>query len=211
MMRLLLVDEHEPVHAGLARLLKDHPSLELCAHARCALEALQMLRRHRIDLVLVDLMLQESTRDLNLTGAIRAAHPGLHTMLLLPRMRLALAERELGKGEQRYFADELAATELLRRLEAIEQEWASNRTGAAAVHPMVRGTIQPRLSSREREVCEMFAAGGTVDSIARVLGRSRRTVQTHKTAMLSKLGFRSIEALRAFAAQQKLSTLLDRA
>jgi DNA-binding NarL/FixJ family response regulator len=82
MRKVLLVDDHPVVRAGLRQLLSQENDLDVCGEAGTAVEALTRCAGHPPDIVLIDMLLDESGNSLELIRELRARHPALRIVVL---------------------------------------------------------------------------------------------------------------------------------
>lgn len=203
-MRLALVDDHELARDGLRDMLADEPDIEIIGEAADGREAIELCRRARPDLVLMDLRMPRMD-GLAATRAIKQEHPGISVLVmtmhenpdyLLEALRAGAAGyilkdaaqddvmsaiRGVLSGESP-LAPELAAR-LLRRLATEVREPAN---GPLPKRESARITEQ--LTPRELEVLELLALGKTNRQIAEDFVISVGTVKNHVEHIIAKLG-----------------------
>lgn len=201
--RLALVDDHELARDGLQDMLVDLPDVEIVGEAADGLEALELCRRTRPDLVLMDLRMPRMD-GLAATRAIKQEHPGTSVLVMTmhenpdyllqalragaagyvlkgaPRDDVVSAIRGVLSGESP-LAPELAA-QLLRRLALEVQD-------TAGIPPELKRAQLPHpLTPRETEVLEQLAQGKTNRQIAQEFVVSVGTVKNHVEHLIGKLG-----------------------
>jgi DNA-binding NarL/FixJ family response regulator len=199
--RILIADDQAVVRSGFRAILEDEPDMEVVGDAEDGLAAVELARRRKADLVLMDIRMPrldglEATRrlagpnveepidvlvvttfDLDdyVFGALRAGAAGFLLKDASPETLLA-AIRAVASGQG------LIAPEVTRRLIA--------RFAASAPDPTRRHEIE-RLSEREREVLLEIAQGRSNGEIAQRLFIEEATVKTHVSSILLKLGLHS--------------------
>ncbi len=203
--RVLLVEDHALVRSAIRQAL-DAPDVEVVGEARNAEEALEMAPRLRPDLLLLDIDLP------GMTGieAVRELAPRLPetrvVMLTASTDRRSLLEA-IRHGAAGYLTKDLTGDALLRAVRGLRRgDLAMSRQHAAeVVEHLQRGgqggmpdEMGGLLSAREQEVLRLLAEGLTDREIAGALAISPRTVESHVSAVLRKLGVRN----RAEAAQR---------
>jgi two-component system NarL family response regulator len=197
-LRLLLADDHAVVREGLAAILRRRASeFEVVAEAGDGVEAEELYRRHRPDVMLCDLRMPR--RDGVATiAAIRAFDPKARIVILTTYDTDEDIYQGLRAGALGYL---LKDAELEHILDAIR---AAAR-GQRYLPPLVAGKLVDRieaqaLSAREREVLSLLAEGLANKEIAARLGVSEGTVKFHTAGLYEKLGVGSrAEALRVAA------------
>lgn len=206
-MRIVLVDDHALVRSAIRQAL-EAPDIEVVGEARTAEEALEMAPRLRPDLLLLDIDLP----GMSGIEAVRELAPRLPdtriVMLTVSTDRRDLIEA-VRHGAAGYLTKDLTGEALLRAVRGLRRgDLAMSRTHAAQVLEHLqrggRGTLAESdevgglLSSREHEVLRLLADGLTDREIAGALAISPRTVESHVSSVLRKLGVRN----RAEAAQR---------
>jgi DNA-binding NarL/FixJ family response regulator len=206
-MRVLLVDDHALVRSAIRQAL-EAPDVMVVGEARSAEEALEMAPRLRPDLVLLDIDLP------GMTGieAVRELAPRLPdtrvVMLTVSTDRRDLLDA-VRHGAAGYLTKDLSGEALLRAVRGIRRgDLPMSRVHAALVvdhlartgrsGPSAPDDVGGLLSAREQEVLRLLAEGMTDREIANALAISPRTVESHVSSVLRKLGVRN----RAEAAQR---------
>jgi two-component system nitrate/nitrite response regulator NarL len=187
-MRLVLVDDHPIVLAGLDRLFASTPDVEVVARCQTGREALEMTRTLRPDLVLLDLKLPDMS-GLDVLGTIRQEGLPVRVVLLS-----AAAMADDVEAARRLAADGLLYKEL-----SPDQLVAEVARAAAGLRPFppevpedpaVRA-VRTALSARELQVVRAVAAGLRNRAIAEQLGIAEGTVKLHLHNIYEKLNIDS--------------------
>ncbi len=213
MIRVLIADDHKVVRQGLRFLLSSEPGIEVAGEAADGIAALEAIRRHRPDVVLLDLfmpgmdglavlaalrqeklatavlVLTSSQDDEHLVQAVRAG-----ALSYLPKTagvdQVVESVRAAARGES--VLEPAATARLLRELR--------EGTGSAA-DPL------GRLTRRETDVLRALAQGRSNREIARALSVSEETVKSHVSSILAKLGLADRTQAAIFALQRHLVPL----
>jgi two-component system response regulator DesR len=180
-MRVLVVDDHDVVQWGFRLLLTQQPWVERCLTARTGEEALELTRRYRPHVALVDLFLAgESGADV--CAAIRQESPATRVLLISGAGRMSPAAARAA-GASGFVSKDLEAAEVTRAVRMV---------GAGmTLFPPKAEQPAPLLSEREREVLSLIAVGRTNREIAEELYLSPHTVKEHTSALYRKLGARN--------------------
>ncbi len=200
--RILVVDDHPFMRAGLAHLLDRQPDLQVCGEAGHPAEAFPLVERLRPDLVLTDITMPgrsgaEFIRDL------QAQHPGLPVLVISMHDEAIYAERMLRAGARGYIMKEAGGEALLAAVRQVlsGEVSVSPRLSARLLEnlsaPRPRGSSSPiaRLTDREFEVFQLIGRGQGTADIAAQLGLSPKTVDVHRANLKRKLGLADGTAL----------------
>ncbi|NEA31109.1 response regulator transcription factor [Streptomyces sp. SID13031] len=188
-MRVLLVDDHVVVRAGLRALLEGEPGFEVVGETGDGEEAIRLALELQPELVLMDLRLEKGAIDgIEATRRLAGAAPGIRVVVLTShgtRTDVALA---LAAGARGYVLKAGQPEELFRALRTAD----AGGTGLAqeAVGLLVEEVTTPggALSDREVEVIRLLADGLSNREIAATLYLSEATVKTHLVRTYRKLG-----------------------
>ena len=208
MIRVLLADDHLMVRTGLKEILMATGDMLVAGEATNGHEALQAVREGEYDSVLLD-MSMPGRSGIELIKLIKAERPKLRILVLSMHSEKQYAVRAVKAGASGYLTKESAADALVtavRRVAAggafISPETAERLvldTGASADE-----APHKRLSDREFEVFRMIAAGRALTDIAGALSLSVKTISTHKTRILQKLGVSNQTELVHYAIRHQL-------
>ncbi|MGP5056591.1 response regulator [Brachybacterium paraconglomeratum] len=208
--RLMMVDDHPVVRAGLRALLEADAEVEVVADVGSGDEALQALDRLVTtgegvpDLVLMDLNLGDGIGGIETTRKLRAQHPGVQVLAVTTFDAEADVVGALEAGATGYVLKD-APTEAL--LDAVREAAAGRSVLSPEVQQLlVRRMAEPRtaLSPRETEILEVLATGATNREAAKRLFISESTVKTHLVHLYEKLGVESRTAALRVARERRL-------
>ena len=190
--RVLLVDDHEVVREGLRSFLSLQDGLEVAGEAADGEQAVREAERLRPDVILMDLVMPR----LDGVGAMRELRRRLPASRVIVLTSFADDERLLPAiqaGAAGYLLKNVAPQELARAVRAAHTGEALLDTAVAA--RLVEAIATPpgegppgRLTRREREVLALLGRGLSNKRIARELGVAEKTVKTHVSHLLAKLG-----------------------
>ena len=205
--RVLIVDDHTLVRAGLARLLQGFADVQLVAEASNAEQALQLALQHAPDVVLMDLSLPGRT-GLEALSDIRLRAPGTRVVMMTMHDDAAHVRDALDRGAVGFVVKDAAPQELELALRAAHagQVFLSPQISAKMLAPML-GREKPTgiaaLSPRQREILRRIGKGERNKEIAADLGISVKTVETHRARMMESLGCRRANDLLLLAARHQ--------
>jgi two-component system NarL family response regulator len=186
--RVLLADDHTVVREGFAAILGYQPGMEVAGQAADGHAAVELYRKLRPDVLLVDLRMP-GLGGVEVLAAIRAEDPGVRAIVLTTFDGDEDIFRALEAGARGYLLKDCSTGELLEAIRAVH-------AGGRRVPPEVaarlveRASAGPALSGREVEVLGLVAAGKTNKEIAAALFISEGTVKTHVNNIHEKLGVR---------------------
>ena len=215
MVRILLADDHEIVRRGLRDLLEAHPDWEVCAEAENGREAVDRARESRPDVAVLDLSLPE-LNGLEATRRIRRDSPNTEVLVFTVHDSEELVFEALSVGARGYVLKSDGASHLIDAVQALalHRPFFNPDVMKTIVEGYVRERTEPNsvqgqaneLTRREREIVQLLAEGRGNQEIATGLGISVKTVETHRAAVMRKLGFRSIVDLVRFAIREGIIT-----
>lgn len=203
MTRVLVVDDHPVVRHGLRRILTetfDRPVT--VGEAADALEALDAVERQPWDVVVLDIAMPNGG-GLEVLREIRRLSPRTPVLVLSVQPEDPYAVRVLRSGAAGFLSKESAPEELVTALRRVlaGRRYVSQSTAERLAHALHEGSsdrpLHESLTDREFHVLRLLVSGMTVTEVARELGRSVKTISTHRTRLLRKLRLKStVEAAR---------------
>ncbi len=208
MIDLLVVDDHTIFRAGLARLVSDEPDIRVTGEAADGNTALAMIRSHRYGVVLLDINMGARS-GLDTLAAIRTEQPRLPVIMLSMYVEAQYARLALRSRANAYLSKDVGPDELLRAIRFVAG-------GGVYVTPALKldtwrqapalGDAPPHraLSPREMQVMLKIARGVPLTEIGVQMCVSVKTVGTHRTHILDKLGVSSNAELVQYAMRHGL-------
>jgi DNA-binding NarL/FixJ family response regulator len=206
--RILLVDDHPMMRAGLAQLINRQPDMCVCAEAGQPGEAFSLFSQVRPDLVLTDLSMPGRS-GLEFIKDLIALRPDLPILVISMHDEVIYAERCLRAGARGYLMKESGSENLLAALRRVigGQIHVSPRVSESILQNLSamkpRGSNSPiqALSDREFEVFQLVGQGKSTRDIASQLHLSPKTVDVHRGHIREKLGLKDVTALLRHAVQ----------
>lgn len=207
MVRVLLADDHKVVRQGLRMFLGLDDDFEVVGEAENGAEALRLARELLPDVVLMDLLMPVMD-GIEATGAIRRELPDVEVVALTSVLEDASVSGAVKAGAIGYLLKNTEDGELRRALKAAAAGQVQLAPEAASrlmreVHTPHREDHEA-LTGRETQVLELVARGEANKQIARKLLIGERTVKTHVSAVLRKLGVQSRTQAAFYAARTGL-------
>jgi DNA-binding NarL/FixJ family response regulator len=188
--RLLLVDDHPVVRDGLRGIFADDPAIVVVGEASDGAEALAVVERRAVDVVLMDLRMP-GMGGVEAIRAIRVASPQTRVLVLTTYDGDRDVLPAIEAGATGYLLKDAPREELVRAVQATARgEAVLSPAVAGRLMGQVRGPAGAALSEREREVLALIAQGSSNSAIAAALFISEATVKTHLLHLYAKLGVR---------------------
>lgn len=190
--RILLADDHSVVRQGLKMFLALDPELEVVAEAANGQEAFRLAKELTPDVVLMDLLMPVMD-GIAATAAIRQELPDTEVVALTSVLEDASVVNAVKAGAIGYLLKNTESDALIRAIKAAAQGQVQLAPEAQArLMREVRAPDSPeQLSERETDVLRLVAVGKANKEIARELGIGEKTVKTHVSSVLGKLGLAS--------------------
>jgi DNA-binding NarL/FixJ family response regulator len=187
--QILIVDDHSVVRQGLRMFLSLDPELEIVGEASNGFEGLQLARELRPHVVLMDLLMPVMD-GVVATAAIRRELPDVEVVALTSVLEDALVFGAIRAGAIGYLLKDTEAEELCRAIKAAAagQVQLSPQVAARLMREVRVPESPETLTQREIEVLRLLAHGLANKEIAQELGIGEKTVKTHVSNILSKLG-----------------------
>jgi len=210
--RVLIADDHAIVREGLRALIATEPDLELVAEACDGMEAVEMTRSFRPDVILLDMMMPRKD-GLGAISDIIREDPDAHILVLTSFAEDEKVFPAIKAGALGYLLKDSSPRELLLAIQNVYR-------GEASLHPaiarkLMRELNQPPplppttdpLTEREVEVLRLVAQGLSNDEIAEKLVVSERTVRTHVSHILDKLHLANRTQMALYAVREGIAKL----
>jgi len=204
--RILIVDDHALVREGLSKLIDEEPDLHVCGDAGDVPTALELVEAEEPEVIVIDISLGGQS-GLELIKQINTRYPSVHILALSMHDEKLFAERALRAGAEGYVNKEESPD---RVIEAIREVLAgriylSDEMSNRILHRLVdrdqsvEQSPIDTLSDRELEVLELIGRGLTTRQIASELHLSRKTVDTYRDHLKSKLQIKTANELVRYA------------
>lgn len=199
---MLIADDHAMVRSGLQRIIDSEPGLRVSGQAVDGASTLAWLQTERCDVLLLD-MTMPAPNGPALIGQIRAQWPRLPILVVSMHHEPAIVRAALQAGASGYITKDSEPQALLEAVHRVAG-------GGRYVEPRLLDTMvfappvpaRQALSPRECQVLQRLAAGQSNSVIARALFLSEKTISSHKTNLMLKLGLENVADLVRYADQQ---------
>jgi len=203
MIRVLLADDHKIVRDGLKRILAATTDIEVAGEAADGDEVLRRVKLEDFDVAVLD-MSMPGLAGVALVKRLKDEKPKLRVLVLSMHAEQQYAARVLKAGASGYLNKDSAAEALVGAIRKVAA--GGLHIGEAAAASLVGGARSGHetLSDREFEVLRLLVEGLGPTEIGERLHLSVKTVSTHKTRILEKLGLGSTAELVRYALEHKL-------
>lgn len=209
-MRIAIADDHAIVRAGLRALLACQEDMVLVAEASDGEEAVALVERHAIDVLLMDLGMPRMD-GVAAIARVRAAAPQTRVVVLSMHAGPEHVRPALRAGAHGYVVKGAGLGDLVTAIRNVHagERFLDATASAAVCDDEVPSTDGPTdelrtLTAREREVLRLIALGHTNKSIAGELELSPKTVDAHRTNLMRKLGIHDAQGLTRLAMRRGL-------
>lgn len=201
--RIVIVDDHPIVRRGLRGYLELYSELQVVGEAGSVAEALTTIAHTRPDLVLLDVQLPGED-GLKVLRVLQSEHNAPKVLVLTSFLDEDYLKGALRHGAVGYVLKHAGQQQLLDSVRAALRGERPLDPAAAALLAQTRDDPLPTLTPREREVLALLAEGLANKAIARRLNVAEKTVKTHVSSVLAKLGVRDRVQAALYARSRRL-------
>ncbi|MFC6282952.1 MULTISPECIES: response regulator [Polaromonas] len=208
MIRIVIADDHAIVREGLKRIIFSIGDMSVAGEAGDGAEVMQRVRDTECDLLVLDLSMPGRS-GMELIKLVRSEKPGLRILVLSMHQELQYAVRAIKNGASGYLTKESAPAQLEQAIRKIASGGAFISAEVAeqlalGAMPGSEALAHESLSNREFEIFRMLVTGTSLTDIAAKLSLSVKTVSTHKTNLMFKLGTQNQSELIRYAIRHGL-------
>jgi len=208
MIRVLIADDHAVVRAGLKQILAENADVRVVAEAASGNDTLNAVRTDHFDVIVLD-MSMPGRSGLDLIRQVKQEQPQARVLVLSMHQEDQYAVRALKAGASGYLNKDSAPEMLVGAIRKVAAGGAF--ISPAIAEQLAQGVIRSDerlphtlLSDREFQVFQSLANGESVSAIADKLSLSVKTVSTHKTRIMQKMGMQSAADLIRYALEHGL-------
>lgn len=214
MIRIVIADDHTIVREGLKRLVSSAPGMQVVGEAADGAGTLQRVRELAFEVLMLDLSMPGRS-GMDLIKLVHAENPKLRILVLSMHQELQYAVRAIKSGASGYLTKESAPEQLEQAIRKIAEGGAhisaevAQQLALAAMPGASQAAPHESLSDREFEVFRLLVLGLSATDIADRLALSVKTISTHKSNLMGKIGVSNISDLVRYALKHGLSDLPD--
>ena len=212
MLNILIADDHAMLRRGLRTMLEQHDGWQICAEAATGREAIDLAAKYRPNVAILDMAMPE-LNGLEATRGIRSASPTTAILIFTMVESTRLIRDVLVAGARGY----LLKSDLDRHVVDAVTTLAANRPylGGAMGNEILDGYLRDAVSTpdaelltpREREIIQMIAEGLSSKQVALKLNISLKTVETHRTSLMRKIGAHTVADVVRYAIKNDISSV----
>ncbi|CTQ55159.1 Transcriptional regulatory protein UhpA [Roseibium album] len=196
--RVLLADDHELVRDGIRARLRRVPELEVVGEATNGRDALSLARELRPDVLLMDVSMPVMN-GLEAAMQIRKTQPGIAVLILSIYDNPEYVRGVVQAGARGYILKDISATEMITAIKSVATGgyYFSSAVGPTLVGANTSAPVEDPygLTDRERQVLTAVAKGQPNKEVAKELGISVRTVESHRLNLREKVGTKNAAQL----------------
>lgn len=213
-LKVLLADDHKIVRDGFRTLLAKNPKLTVVGEAENGRATVHLAKKLAPDIIIMDVAMPD-LNGMEATRQIVADSPGVKVIAVSMHSDRRFVAEMLKAGASAYLSKDYAFDELENAIRTVvaNKIYLSPDISGVVVDSYVRHTPKPEssafslLSDREREVLQLLAEGKTAKEIADQLHVSIKTVETHRTNIMTKLNIHRVAELTKYAIREGLTPL----
>jgi DNA-binding NarL/FixJ family response regulator len=211
--RILIADDHPLLRAGIRALVETIAEVEVVAEAANGQEALAAVEAYRPDLLLTDIAMPV-LNGLELAARVSREFPDIKTIILSMHSAEEYVCQALQAGAVGYLPKDSGTAELRLAIQAVArgESYLSPVVSKHVIADYIRRTghearTPELLTPRQREILHLIAMGRTTKAIARTLGISAKTVETHRAQLMERLDIYEVAGLVRYAIRTGLAKL----
>jgi two-component system response regulator NreC len=211
-LRILIADDHEVVREGMRALIEHEPGWEVCGTAMTGQEAVDTAKKLKPEVVVLDMTMPELD-GLDVLREIKRALPNTEVVIFSAHHSEEVIEQLFDAGAKSYIQKSDASRHLVAAIRSLAEHKPFFTPEISqilfakflSINPWKkRGAQKHTLTDRERDVVRLLALGSSNKEVAKTLGVSVRTAETHRGVLMRKLGLDSLAALVRYAIRNNI-------
>jgi DNA-binding NarL/FixJ family response regulator len=207
--RILLADTDDIVRAGLRTVFEARENWEVCSETGSGKEAVRLAKKYRPDVVVLDLDLGK-VNGIAATRQIKQDRQETEVFIFTTNAEEAAIRDVLAAGAGAFVLKSEGSANLIKAIDSLSERspFFTSRAAETLLKNFLSSSRQEKqatpLTRRQREIVRLLASGSSNKEVATALSISIKTVQTHRAAIMRKLGFRSIANLVRYAVRERV-------
>lgn len=205
MVRILIADDHEVVRVAVRQILEAQPNWRVVAEAGDGKEAVTKATETKPDVCIVDYALPV-LNGLEVARQVRARVPNAELLIFTMHDNEQLLSELIGAGARGYVLKSDARSHLVEAVASVasHRPYFTKKYSDALAGAQAANKVVSVLTARERSVVRLIAEGHTSKHVARALNISLKTVETHRAAIMRKLGVTSTAEVVRYAVRNNI-------
>ena len=205
--RVIIADDHEIVRQGVRKLIESEKDMEVCGEAVSGRDAVELTTRLNPDVAILDISMP-GLNGIEATRQILRANSKVRVLMFTMHDAEQLVHEVFSAGAKGYLLKSDAGRHLISAVRTVASgsHYFSSRLSEVIFDGFLRRDVphrpadnQQKPSAREREIIQLLAEGKSNKEVASLLGISVKTAETHRAAVMRKLGLHSISELVRYA------------
>jgi DNA-binding NarL/FixJ family response regulator len=208
MIKILIADDHKLIRAGLKMTLSDYPDMEITCEAANGLEALELVKKNKLDTVILDISMP-GMNGLEVSAEVRKIYPTLPVLILSVLSEEAYASKSLKAGASGFVHKEKIPEELVSAIRRVANGGIylspslTEKTDSSSNNKS-RKFLYENLSLTEFQVMTAIASGKSMDEISRRLDIDARAINASNASILEKLELKDNSELLNYCMEEGL-------
>lgn len=205
--RVIIADDHEIVRQGVRNLLEREGDMDICGEATNGRDAVEIAARLVPDVAILDISMP-GLNGIEATRQILKSNPKIRVLMFTMHDAEQLVHEVFSAGAKGYLLKADAGRHLISAVRTVASgsHYFSSRLSEVIFESFLRREVphaatgsQQKPSTREREIIQLLAEGKSNKEVAGILGISVKTAETHRAAIMRKLGLHSMSELVRYA------------
>lgn len=211
-LKILVADDHEVMRTGVRALIEQEPGWQVCGTASNGQEAVEVARKLKPDVVVLDMTMPELD-GLEVLREIKHALPKTEVVIFSAYHSEEVIEQLFDAGAKSYIQKSDGARHLVAAIKSLAEHkpFFTSEISQILFAKFLSGSAGKKqngqehaVTSRERDVVRLLAGGNSNKEVANCLGISIRTAETHRATLMRKLGLESLAALVRYAIRNNI-------
>lgn len=208
MISLMLVDDHQLLIDGIKSTIDENDGIRVVAEANNGKEALDVLKKTRVDVVLMDINMPVMD-GLECTRIIIQEYPGIKVIALSQYPEKRFVKTMMKNGASGYLLKDASKSELVSAIKKVfaGEHYINERLFKGIRFAPVKSLenkLFPEFSDRQKEILKLICQEYSTQEIAKELNISSHTVETHRGNLLTKAGVKNVAGLVRWAMENDI-------
>jgi len=206
-LRIVIADDHEIVRQGVKNLVANEADMEICGEATIGRDAVSLVEKLKPDVAILDISMP-GLNGIDAARQILKAQPKTKVLMFTMHEAEQLVHEVFNAGAHGYLLKSDAGRHLIAAIRTVASgsHYFSSKLSEVIFESFLKKDVphlpaasQQKPSGREREIIQLLAEGKSNKEVATTLGISVKTAETHRAAVMRKLGLHSISELVRYA------------